>query len=123
MGIKKVLLIAVAIQTFFLLLMFWSSTAAWGAGPYLVCDPQDGVTYYRYVVGDELIIEPAQADGSFKHDLTDWPTGVTNSELNAGAPWALDGIPTDVIEWSDPRPFVLGRPSVPQSPLNIGLKE
>jgi hypothetical protein len=44
--------------------------------PFLVCDPQAGVTYYT-ITGDPFFTGniPAQADGSIKKDLAGIPAG------------------------------------------------
>jgi len=110
------------IRTLLTLLLILTATSAWGAGPYLTCDPQDGVTSYRIVTPSGAEITDA-VNGAAMVDLSTWPTGETQAEISAGAPWTLDGMLTEVIEWSDPRPFALGRPAELQSPMNIGLKD
>jgi len=53
-------------------LILLASTAF--AGPFLVCDPQEGVTEYVLEftqLGLEITV-PAQADGSLRYDLAEW---------------------------------------------------
>ena len=92
------------------------------ADPFLTCDDQEGVTKYRFVTSHGAEIIDATPEGAVLYDLAQLPIGETSAELSAGAPWTIDGIPQDVIEWSESRPFVLGRPGVLQSPSSIGLK-
>ena len=93
------------------------------AEPFLTCDPQEGVTKYKVIVdnGDEVISD-ANADGSAWHDINYVPEGLKPAEIYAGAYWTIDGVPQLTITWSDPHPFVLGRPSISQSPTSITLK-
>lgn len=91
------------------------------ADPFLSCDPQEGVTVYKVEISAEETISPATLDGAAMHDLADMPIGETDGKLSAGKPWVLDGVPSETIEWGPSVPFVLGRPSASQSPMNIGL--
>lgn len=93
------------------------------AGPYLTCDPQVGITKYKLTMAGVDSESNAQADGSAWIDMETSPTGTTNGELRAGGYWTLDGVPQGAFEWSNPTPFVLGRPSVTSPPSNIDLKE
>lgn len=95
-----------------------------GAAPFLVCDPQEGVTQYKIIWQDsteEIVI--AQPDGSISRDLADIPVGERSGEYMAGKPWTIDGIPQEAMEWSPSVPFVLGRPSEPLLPMNTGLRK
>jgi hypothetical protein len=98
------------------------STLAFAAGPYLTCDPQEGVTKYKLIIDNGVeVVSNANADGSAWHDMSDTPTGIHDASFYAGAFWTIDDVQQLTINWSDPRPFVLGRPNVSQSPTNIGL--
>ena len=58
-------------------ILLFASTA-W-AGPFLVCDPQESVTYYG-IYKDAVLVEPNQPiepDGSFKYDLVDAGAGTS----------------------------------------------
>jgi len=106
-----------------LTLLILTATAAWGAGPYLVCDPQDGVTDYKLVcLNLPEQFHPAQPDGSTKIDISGIESASTQCELFAGAAYTIDGQPQEAIEWGPSVPFVLGRPAGLQSPTNIGLR-
>ena len=106
------------------------STTVW-AGPFLVCDTQEGVTEYKLIwddgeieYSDALItIVEEKSYGAANHDMTTVKDGQSSGELFAGKPWILDGVDQNTLEWSDPSPFVLARPSKPLSPTNIGLSE
>jgi len=111
------------IKTLLTLLLILTAPAAWGAGPYLVCDPQEGVTDYKLVCLNLPEQQyPAQPDGSAKIDISGIESASTQCELFAGAAYTIDGQPQEAIEWSASVPFVLGRPGALQSPTNIGLR-
>lgn len=82
------------------------------AGPYLVCDPQEGVTSYN-VTGQTFtdVIQPAQADGSIRMDVANAPNGDTALVINACK---------DDSTWgrlcSTTVPFTLSRPAPPSAP-------
>ena len=93
------------------------------AAPFLVCDPQAGVEKYQlHFVGsvDPPVEITAQADGSFKYDLVNWPAGDISGELRAGKTVVLDGQDTGVFMWSDPSPFVLNA-GKPAGPVGLGI--
>ncbi len=100
-------------------LLVFSSMAL--AGPFLVCDPQEGVTHYKISTGDVKQVVAAEADGSLKYDLSQIDPGALSRELRAGSTYDLDGEPSIVFEWSDPLPFVLKKPLV-QLPIGLSLK-
>lgn len=102
---KKMFSIAVI-----LLLVICASAAR--AAPYIVCDPQAGITDYK-ITGPAWVpaTVPAQADGSIKMDVAASTTGI-----NAITVAACKGV------WcSDFVPFSFTRPTVPASIGNIRL--
>jgi hypothetical protein len=100
---KKILLVAV------LLLMATSAYAT----PYLMCDPQAGITSYK-VTGLPFVTAdvPAQADGSLKVDVAPSSVGVNAITISACKEDALWG-----KSCSASSPFSYTRPSLP-----VGLK-
>ena len=102
-------------------ILLFASTA-W-AEPFLVCDPQEGVTEYKLAWNDGEIEYSTAINGAAKHDMEAVKEGQSSGELFAGKPYVLDGADQNTLEWSDPRPFVLTRPLKPLSPTNIGLSE
>ena len=102
--------------------LFMLITVSAHAEPFLVCDPQPNVTEYKIVWaagGTEYL--NAESDGSFRYDVADTTEGDTGGDLYAGGEWLVDGEPQDVFEWSDPRPFVLTRPSAFPIPTGVRL--
>jgi hypothetical protein len=93
------------------------------ADPFLTCDPQFGVTKYKLTIDTIESLSDANADGSAWHDLINIPAGDHDAILAAGKHWTIDGVLQPSIEWSDPSPFVLGRPDVSQLPTNISLRD
>lgn len=90
------------------------------AEPFLVCDPQTGVTKYRLEFAgsvDPAVEVNAEQDGSLKYDLVNWGQGLIQVQAYAGKEAVLDGQPQGVWRWSEPTPFELdaGRPSPPAS--------
>lgn len=88
------------------------------AEPFLVCDPQAGVTKYRLEFTgsvDPAVEVAAETDGSLKYDLVNWGNGLIQANAYAGKEVVLDGQPQGVWRWSEPTPFALdaGRPSPP----------
>lgn len=82
------------------------------AAPFLVCDPQDGVTKYEiFIDGQSVAIDvPAEVDGSLKYDLGSVDPGKYTFTAKACAePWGCS-------ELSDP----YQSPNPAQKP--IGLK-
>ena len=76
--------------------------------PFLVCDPQAGVTYYT-ITGDPFFVGniPAQSDGSIKKDLAGIPTGTHTIQAVACSEfWGC----------SSPAPFTFSS----QSPVSPG---
>ena len=69
--------------------------------PFLVCDPQAGITHYHVVgLGDNATVS-AQADGSIRMDLGKIAPGSYSIEVRAcREPWGC----------SDPAPFEFTKP-------------
>ena len=103
-------------------LMFLLTPTILLAEPFLTCDPQEGVTKYELTLGGVTSESDALPDGAAWHDIGSAPEGKTNASLKAGGPWTIDDEDQLIFVWSDPAPFVLGRPSVSQSPMNMSLK-
>ncbi len=89
------------------------------AGPYLVCDPQAGVTEYR-LTGPAWVpqIVTAQPDGSLKMDVAAATVG--ENSLNVSA------CNVDLV-WGEGcslhTPFSFTRPGSPSGPVNLGLSK
>ena len=104
----------------YLVFIFLFATSVY-AEPFLVCDPQEGVTQYKIVWGEVVEYVSANPDGSFRYDVAGVPEGNSDGDLYAGKPWLINGIPQETINWSDPRPFVLTRPSAFPIPTGVRL--
>ncbi len=93
------------------------ASTAWAA-PFLVCDPQTGVTSYKITGGGAWITSPvaAQADGSLRVDVSGAPVGTSSLTVSA--------CKTDAV-WgelcSSTIPFSFTRPSPPTTPTNLKL--
>ena len=109
---KKILLIVLAMA--FLVLMAGSLFAS----PFLVCDPQTGVTSYQLTGPSWVptIPVPAQADGSIKLDVATASVGANSLTVKACITDPLWG-----VMCSDAVPFVFTRPASPSVPAGIGL--
>jgi hypothetical protein len=72
--------------------------------PYMICDPQAGVTYYT-VEGDTFWTGPvpAQPDGSIKSDLLGMAVGTHSVQVRACV---------ELWGCSDPSPFSFTRPAL-----------
>lgn len=96
-------------------LLIWLPSVAIAA-PFLVCDPQAGVTSYK-VTGLPFVTATAQADGSIHADVAMISSGNYNVTIQAcltDPPWEP--------ACSDPSPaFVFTRPSAPAVPRNVKL--
>jgi hypothetical protein len=100
-----------------LLLLIFSTVAY--SEPFLVCDPQTGVTDYELDFPLQGVKETttAQPDGSLKFDLGTWVHGHGwfNGQAKAGVTYeVLDettGETTTAQDWSDPAPFKLKIPN------------
>ncbi len=89
------------------------------ASPFLVCDPQIGVTYYKltgplWVTG----IVQAQADGSINMDVS--VAIIRNNPLTVAA---CKDDPLWGEMCSNAVPFAFTRPASPVGPVGIGLKK
>ena len=82
------------------------------ASPVLVCDPQEGTTYYRITEGDNTIEVPAQADGSLRMEMAGTSTGLHTFIIQACSVW----------ECSETVPFSFTRPVIVK-PVGIGLRK
>ena len=68
------------------LVLLFAATAH--ATPYLVCDPQEGVTGYEIVDnGNPAITIDAQADGSLRYDLAEIAKGEHSYAVKACSMW------------------------------------
>lgn len=87
------------------------------AAPYLVCDPQAGVTHYK-ITGDNYwtVSVPAQADGSIRSDLAGISSGAHAVSVSACKSDGLWG-----EQCSAAVPFVFTRPTAPGAPANTAL--
>lgn len=99
--------------------------SAASAEKFLTSDPNPGAAQHRLTVNGS-VWEPVAAnpDGSawINIEVPGIPVGQSNCQLEAGTAWVIDGEPQDAIAWSDPTPFVLGRPGTLSKPSNIQLK-
>lgn len=87
------------------------------AGPFVVCDPQAGVTHYR-LTGPAWVpaTSTAIADGSIKLDVAAAIQGnnaLTVSACIANATWGE--------LCSTASPFAFGKPGAPTGPMNLRL--
>lgn len=112
---KKVYVLAVLT----LLLFTYASVSA---APFLVCDPQAGVTHYSLTLGGNAVVTPAQTDGSLRYDVAVLPAGNTSGTVAAGRPYTMGGAPQEAMEWSSSVPFDLGKPATPNPPPNLALR-
>ena len=99
------------------LLFLLIPSLAWSA-PFLVCDPQAGVTEYR-VTGAEWVPTagiPAEADGSIKMDVSMAPVGQSSlffQACNVDPVWG--------VQCSISSPFGFSRPTTPALPATLRL--
>ena len=105
---KKLILIVLAI-------VFLATPAF--AGPFLVCDPQTGVTFYKltgpaWVTGTVI----AEADGSIRMDVSAAIVG--NNSLTVAA-CKDDPVWGELCSVAVPFEFI--RPASPGNPLNLKL--
>lgn len=85
------------------------------ASPFIVCDPQAGVTSYQ-ITGWTVSTQQAETDGSVKLDVASASVGTTNLTFAACKNDATWG-----VLCSEAVPFSFTRPSQPAIPANIGL--
>lgn len=89
------------------------------ASPFIVCDPQAGVTFYK-VTGPAWVPTTnvtAQTDGSIKMDVATAPVGSSALGFRACNMWGT------IENCSTSTPFTFTRPSVPQVPGNFKLEQ
>ncbi len=89
------------------------------ASPFLVCDPQAGVTHYQ-LTGPAWIANPvaAQADGSIRMDVAPSAIGTTSLTVKACKTDAVWG-----ESCSDAVPFAYDRPSPAATPDRLRLQK
>jgi hypothetical protein len=87
------------------------------AAPFLVCDPQTGITYYK-LTGPAWVpaTSPAQADGSIKMDVA---AALVGSNALTVAACVTNTIWGEVC--STTVPFSFSRPAAPATTSNIRL--
>jgi hypothetical protein len=81
------------------------------ASPFLVSNPQEGVTYYQVVEGAVTSEVTAQENGSLRMDVAGTSIGIHSITVKACSMW----------ECSETVPFVYTRPVPPVKPAGIGL--
>jgi hypothetical protein len=89
------------------------------ASPFIVCDPQTGVTFYK-VTGPAWVPTgniTAQTDGSIKMDIATATVGSNSLNFRACNMWGT------IENCSTASPFTFTRPSVPQIPANFKLEQ
>ncbi len=84
------------------------------ASPFIVCDPQATVTFYK-VTGPAWVPTnvPAQPDGSIKMDIATMTVGTSAMTFVACNMWGT------IENCSTPTPFTLDRPSTPVVPSGL----
>lgn len=87
------------------------------ANPFIVCDPQAGVTHYK-VAGAAWVSAsvPAQTDGSIKMDVANAPVGTSNLTFKACLIDAIWG-----EQCSASAPFTFTKPGMPNIPVGVKL--
>lgn len=87
------------------------------AGPFLICDPQTGVTSYK-ITGPSWIVSPvtAQANGSLKMDVATSTVGLNSLTVSACIADPIWGEACSAAV-----PFAFTRPASPNVPAGIGL--
>ena len=112
---KKILLIVLAMACMGVLLYVPTSFAS----PFLVCDPQTGVTSYQ-LTGPPWVpmSASAQADGSIKLDIATASVGANSLTLKACITDPVWG-----VLCSDAVPFDFIRPSQAALPVNMRLSK
>jgi len=87
------------------------------ANPFLVCDPQAGVTNYHVVGPAPLTANvTAQTDGSLKMDVANAIVGLNSLTVSACITDPLWGEACSATV-----PFAFTRPASPKNPAGIGL--
>lgn len=75
---------------FALCIIFFAVTAQ--ATPFLVSDPQSGVTSYQFTGDSFFATKTAEADGSLRYDLAGIPIGNHNINVTACNLWGCSSI-------------------------------
>jgi len=103
-------------KIFLIVSMVLFASTAWAA-PFLVCDPQSGVTHYK-VTGPAWVVSPviAQPDGSVKMDVAESMVGVNALSVAACISDAIWGERCSITI-----PFSFTRPAPPVTTSNIRL--
>jgi hypothetical protein len=89
------------------------------ASPFIVCDPQAGVTFYK-VTGPAWVPTTnitAQTDGSIKMDIATAPIGTSALGFRACNLWGT------IENCSTSSPFSFTRPVAPVTPVNTRLEQ
>jgi hypothetical protein len=104
------------IQLIVLVMVFLASSAF--ASPFLVCDPQAGVTSYQLTGPSWVptIPVPAQADGSIKLDVATASVGANSITVKACKDDPIWG-----VLCSEAAPFAFTKPASPAEPAGIFL--
>ena len=90
------------------------------ASPFIICDPQTGVQYYKVTGAGWVPVTniTAQADGSIKMDIAAATVGTSNLNFVACM---------TTTEWgevcSTATPFAFTRPASPAAPANFRLEK
>jgi hypothetical protein len=100
----------------FVLAMVLMASQAW-ANPFIVCDPQTGVTHYK-VTGAAWVVSPvtAQADGSIRMDIVSAPVGTSNLNFSACINDPVWGEQCSVTS-----PFSFTKPGTPATSTGVKL--
>lgn len=108
---RRITIITWVVLGIALVAVLWAAAAH---GQALVCDPQVGVQRYRVTFiavngqsSDVVEESDALVDTTMRHDISLWPFGTIEAQVQAGGYYVLDGQPQDVWRWSDPDPFEL----------------
>jgi hypothetical protein len=111
--VKKLLILI------FILLSIGLVATCFASGPYLICDPQAGVTSYQFTGAPSWVpaTVAAQADGSLHMDISAAPVGATS----IGGIAACETDPNWGTVCSVTVPFSFTRPAVPGPPANVKL--
>lgn len=96
-------------KSIFMALLFGLMLASTAyATPYLVCDPQTGVTDYQIVDGTNATVTvAAQTDGSLRRDLADITNGEHSYQVKACNMWGCSEASGIVIIKTVPKAPVL----------------
>lgn len=90
------------------------------SGPFLVCDPQAGITHYRIVgLGPDMITSTAIADGSLRHDLASLSPGAYS--IRVAACTAESGTVWEACSATTPFSFTKPSLSAPSTPAGVKL--